>query len=60
MIRSYLATLALPLIIVTGVFGMNFGENPELGPRWIYWILSLLLVSAVPVMLYLFRKNRWL
>ena len=54
------ATLALPLIIVTGVFGMNFGEHPELGPRWLYQWLSIGIVAAIPVMLFFFRKYRWL
>jgi len=54
------ATLALPLVIVTGVFGMNFGEHPELGPRWIYHILSIAFVGSIPVMLFFFRKYRWL
>jgi magnesium transporter len=54
------ATLALPLIIVTGVFGMNFGEHPELGPRWIYQALSLAIMGSIPVMLFFFRKYRWL
>lgn len=54
------ATLALPLIIVTGVFGMNFGEHPELGPRWIYHALSWVMIGSMPVMLVFFRKFRWL
>ncbi len=54
------ATLALPLIIVTGIFGMNFGEHPALGPRGIYYALSLLILGTVPVMLFFFRKHRWL
>ena len=54
------ATLALPLVIVTGIFGMNFGEHPELGPRWIYQGLSVALMGSMPVMLFLFRKHRWL
>lgn len=54
------ATLALPLVIVTGIYGMNFSEHPELGPRWIYHVLSLMLVGAMPIMLLLFRKYRWL
>ena len=55
-----IATLALPLVIITGVFGMNFSEHPELGPRWIYQIFSVLLLLSLPVMGYHFRKNRWL
>ena len=54
------ATLSLPLVIVTGIFGMNFGEHPELGPRWIYQGLSVALMGSMPVMLFLFRKRRWL
>jgi magnesium transporter len=54
------ATLALPLIIVTGIYGMNFGEHPGLGPKWIYHVLSLGFVGSIPVILYCFRKYRWL
>lgn len=54
------ATLALPAIIVTGIYGMNFSEHPELGPRWIYHTLSLGLLGSLPVMLFFFRKHRWL
>ena len=54
------ATLSLPLVIVTGIFGMNFGEHPELGPRWIYQVASLVIIGSLPVMLYFFRKYRWL
>jgi len=55
-----IATLALPLIVMTGIYGMNFGENPELGPRWIYHVLSGGLLVSMPIMLYFFRKYRWL
>ena len=55
-----IATLALPLIVITGIYGMNFGENPELGPRWLYHALSLALVISIPVMFAAFRKYRWL
>lgn len=54
------ATLSLPLIVITGVFGMNFGEHPALGPRWIYYILSLGLLGSIPVMVFFFRRYRWL
>ncbi len=54
------ATLALPLVIITGIFGMNFSEHPELGPRWIYHVLSLAFVVSIPVMLFFFRRYRWL
>lgn len=54
------ATLALPLLIVTGIYGMNFSEHPELGPSWIYHGLSIAFVASMPIMTYFFRKYRWL
>jgi magnesium transporter len=54
------ATLALPLVIVTGIFGMNFSEHPELGPPWLYSVLSALFIVSMPVMWHLFRKRKWL
>jgi magnesium transporter len=54
------ATLALPLIIVTGVFGMNFAEHPELGPRWLYHVLSVAFIASIPIMFAFFKKYRWL
>lgn len=55
-----IATLTLPLIIITGVYGMNFSEHPELGPHWIYHTISLGLLGAIPIMFFLFRRFRWL
>ncbi len=54
------ATLALPLVIVTGIYGMNFSEHPGLGPRWLYHLFSVLLLGSIPVMLCVFRWFRWL
>ena len=54
------ATLALPLVIVTGIYGMNFSEHPELGAPWIYHTLSLIFIGSIPFMLYYFRRYRWL
>ena len=47
-------------LFLTGLFGMNFSEHPELGPRWIYQVLSLMLIGSLPVMLYFFRRYKWL
>jgi len=55
-----MATLSVPLVLITGVYGMNFSEHPELGPRTIYHAVSIGLLLTVPVMLYFFRKYRWL
>lgn len=57
---SIVATLALPLIVVGGIYGMNFSQMPlthhKLG---FYWALgSMVAISAV--MVWWLRKNRWL
>ena len=57
---TVMATLAVPFLLITGIYGMNFTENPQLGPRWIYHTVSAGFLLSVPVMLYYFRKYRWL
>ena len=55
------ATLSLPLVIVTGIYGMNFGEHPELAAmRGLFHLLSLTMLGSIPMMLFFFRKYRWL
>ncbi len=54
-----LATLALPLVIVTGIFGMNFNEHPWL-PVSVFNVASVLFVLSIPVMFVLFKRYKWL
>jgi magnesium transporter len=57
---SIVATLALPLIVVGGIFGMNFSQMPLTHhPLGFYWAVgSMAAVSAVLV--WWLRNNRWL
>lgn len=57
---SIVATLALPLIVVGGIYGMNFSQMPLTHhPLGFYWALgSMVAISAV--MVWWLRKNRWL
>ena len=55
-----MATLTAPLVLITGIYGMNFSEHPELGSRNLYHAISLALLLSVPAMFYYFRKYRWL
>jgi magnesium transporter len=57
---SIVATIALPLIVVGGIYGMNFSQMPLTHhPLGFYWALgSMGAISAI--MVWWLRKNRWL
>ena len=66
-VLTVIATIFMPLTFITGIYGMNFGDNtrspwamPEL--HWYYgyplvWLAILLVVAG---MLLWFRRKRWL
>jgi magnesium transporter len=57
---SIVATIALPLIVVGGIFGMNFSGMPLTHePLGFYWAIgSMVAVSSVFV--WWLKKNKWL
>lgn len=59
-ILTVIATMMLPLTVITGIYGMNFDVMPEL--RWKFGyplvILGMMVVSAG--MLLYFRRRKWL
>lgn len=57
---SIVAAIFLPLSLVTGVYGMNFGNMPELG--WNYGYFAVLIGMAIyaSVILYWFWARRWI
>ena len=60
-VLTIIATLFIPLSFIAGVFGMNFKHMPELDWAWAYpWgFWGIILVMAL-VMLYVFKRNKWL
>jgi Mg2+ and Co2+ transporter CorA len=57
---TVIATIVLPLTLITGIYGMNFKVIPELSsPYGYYYALSLLLAVGGGMFLY-FRKRRWI
>jgi len=54
------ATVAVPLVIITGYFGMNFEHLPFLQSREGMLGTTLLLVVLPVAMFLFFRKRRWL
>lgn len=59
-ILTILATLSLPIVVITSFYGMNFQNMPELHWKFPYlWILSLTFLSSGLIYWFL-RFKRWL
>jgi len=57
---SIVATIALPLIVIAGIFGMNFSQMPFThNPYGFYGALVVMAVTSGVIMWWL-KKNRWL
>ncbi len=48
-----------PLTFIVGVYGMNFKTFPELGWKYSYPALWILMITISATMLYYFRKRKW-
>ena len=60
-LMTVIATIFMPLTVLTGMFGMNVDLPPTPGPPWMdFWWISAGMVVIVGAMLYMFRRNRWL
>jgi magnesium transporter len=57
---TVLATIMLPLNVITGVYGMNFDFMPFLHHPWGFWLTIWVMIGIVAGMLVLFRKRRWI
>lgn len=59
-ILTVVTAIFLPLTLITGWYGMNFKNMPELQTDNGYFILIFICILIVVVEIWLFRKNRWL
>ncbi len=54
------ATIFMPLTLIAGIYGMNFEYMPELGWRWGYPIV-LLVMAALGISMFVYsRRKKWL
>ena len=59
-VLTIIATIFIPLTFIAGIYGMNFKHMPELGWRWGYGGVLLVMAAVAAVMLIYFRKKKWL
>jgi magnesium transporter len=57
---TIIATIFIPLTFIAGIYGMNFENMPELGWKWGYSFLWIIMLSMSTVMIVYFRKKKWL
>jgi len=59
-VLTIIATIFMPLTFFAGVYGMNFKHMPELEWRWGYPLAWLVMVLIAVLMLFIFRRKKWL
>jgi magnesium transporter len=59
-VLTVIATIFMPLTFLAGIYGMNFRNMPELGWRWGYPLVLLIMLGVGGLMLYFFKKKNWL
>ncbi len=57
---TIIATIFIPLSFVAGIYGMNFSRMPELQWPWGYPAVLALMAAIAGLMLFHFRRRRWL
>jgi len=56
---TVVTAIFIPLTFITGIYGMNFANMPELKWRWGYLFVWIVILIAALSMLSFMRKKRW-
>ncbi len=59
-VLTIVTVLFLPLSLIAGIYGMNFQNMPELTSQKGYFVVLSVMVAVVGLLLFVFRKIRWL
>ena len=57
---TVIATIFMPLTLITGWYGMNFRYMPELEFRWSYPAVFLVCLAIAVGCLIFFKKKKWM
>ncbi|WP_223067836.1 magnesium/cobalt transporter CorA [Paenibacillus caui] len=55
-----ITTIFIPLTLITGIYGMNFENMPEIHTEYGYFIVLGIMLTLGLGMFYLFRKKDWI
>ena len=59
-VLTVIATIFIPLTFITGVYGMNFLNMPELQWHWGYYLIWGIMITIGVGMSVYFKKRKWL
>ncbi|NPE30099.1 magnesium/cobalt transporter CorA, partial [Methanococcoides sp. SA1] len=59
-VLTLVATIFIPLTFIAGVYGMNFQHMPELGWKWGYPLVWLIMISVSISMIFYFKRLKWI
>jgi magnesium transporter len=59
-VMAMIATLFIPLTLISGIYGMNFKNMPELEWTWGYPLVLAIMGICAGGMILFFRKRKWL
>jgi len=59
-VLTIIATIFMPLTFIVGLYGMNFHYMPELGWRWGYPLVLLVMAGIGAGMMVFFRRKKWI
>ncbi|MFC1756818.1 magnesium transporter CorA family protein [Patescibacteria group bacterium] len=57
---TIMAFITFPLMLLSGVFGMNTVHTPIIGARGDFWIITVAMITATFGMFAIFKKKGWL
>lgn len=59
-VLTIIATIFIPLTFLAGIYGMNFDHMPELHWKYSYYVMWGVMVVIGLLLLYYFRRKKWL
>lgn len=59
-VLTIFSAIFIPLTFIAGIYGTNFKNLPELGFKYGYFVMLGAMFLLVLIMIYFFRKKRWL